>query len=129
MPRTPAKSGVERRQQLLEAALAVFAERGFEAAGYPACDQLAAYYASDRGRPCARGTTQWPGRTALSGHAVGVFDPTAVCVPGRPGRPWEAASGEHGPGCGLDDQNHALGHWGPQSGHSGTGTPLGAGAG
>jgi AcrR family transcriptional regulator len=32
MPRTPAKSGVERRQQLLEAALAVFAERGFEAA-------------------------------------------------------------------------------------------------
>ena len=32
MPRKPAISGVDRRQQLLEAALSVFAEQGFEAA-------------------------------------------------------------------------------------------------
>jgi len=32
MPRKPAMPGVDRRQQILEAALAVFAERGFEAA-------------------------------------------------------------------------------------------------
>src|SRR5215472_14647016 len=32
MPRKPAMPGVDRRQQILEAALSVFAERGFEAA-------------------------------------------------------------------------------------------------
>ena len=32
MPRKPAVAGVDRRQQILEAALSVFAERGFEAA-------------------------------------------------------------------------------------------------
>ena len=32
MPRKPAVSGIDRRQQLLEAALSVFAEKGFEAA-------------------------------------------------------------------------------------------------
>ena len=32
MPRKPAVPGVDRRQQILEAALSVFAEQGFEAA-------------------------------------------------------------------------------------------------
>src|SRR5215831_18093570 len=32
MPRKPATPGVDRRQQILEAALAIFAERGFETA-------------------------------------------------------------------------------------------------